>query len=71
MDGLAERESLARQNERLLEDVVESRARIIVASDAERRRVERNLHDGAQQRLVALALKLRMLEDDAQRSQAA
>jgi signal transduction histidine kinase len=37
-----------------------SRARIVEAADTERRRLERNLHDGAQQRLVALALKLRM-----------
>jgi len=39
-----------------------SRARIVEAGDAERRRLERNLHDGAQQRLVALALQLRMVE---------
>jgi PAS domain S-box-containing protein len=37
-----------------------SRARIVEAGDAERRRLERNLHDGAQQRLVALSLALRM-----------
>jgi signal transduction histidine kinase len=61
--GLAERERLARVNERLLDEVRSSRARIIAASDAERRRVERNLHDGAQQRLVALALDLQMLRD--------
>jgi signal transduction histidine kinase len=36
-----------------------SRARIVAASDEARRRIERNLHDGAQQRLVALALRLR------------
>jgi signal transduction histidine kinase len=40
-------------------EVRASRARIVEASDAERRRVERNLHDGAQQRLVALSLALR------------
>jgi signal transduction histidine kinase len=38
------------------------RARIVEAVDAERRRLERNLHDGAQQRLVALAIRLRRLE---------
>jgi len=38
-----------------------SRARIVEAGDIERRRLERNLHDGAQQRLVSLALQLRML----------
>lgn len=37
-------------------------ARIIAAADAERRRLERNLHDGAQQRLVSLALALRAVE---------
>jgi len=37
-----------------------SRARIVSAGDAARRRLERNLHDGAQQRLVSLALKLRL-----------
>jgi len=42
-----------------LEDVRASRMRIVEAADAERRRVERNLHDGAQQRLVALSLALR------------
>jgi signal transduction histidine kinase len=36
-----------------------SRGRIVAAADAERRRIERNLHDGAQQRLVALAVRLR------------
>ncbi len=40
-------------------EVRASRARIVEAADAERRRVERNLHDGAQQRLVALSLALR------------
>jgi len=42
-----------------------ARSRIIAAGDAERRRIERDLHDGAQQRLVALALNLRMAEQRA------
>jgi signal transduction histidine kinase len=42
-----------------LDELRESRARIVEAGYAERRRVERDLHDGAQQRLVALALDLR------------
>jgi len=57
---------LAVENEQLqaevraqLEDVRASRLRIVEAADTERRRVERNLHDGAQQRLVALSLALR------------
>jgi PAS domain S-box-containing protein len=44
------------------EEVRASRARIVEAGDRERRRLERNLHDGAQQRLVALSLALRMAE---------
>jgi signal transduction histidine kinase len=43
-------------------DLVASRARIVAASDEARRRIERNLHDGIQQRLVSLALRLRMVE---------
>jgi signal transduction histidine kinase len=39
-----------------------SRTRIVAATDAERRRIERDLHDGAQQRLVSLAVKLRLVE---------
>ncbi len=46
-----------RENERRLRD---SRARIVKAGDAARRRLERNLHDGAQQHLVSLALTLRL-----------
>ena len=67
--------ALAIDNERLktelraqLHDVQASRTRIVEAADRERRRVERNLHDGAQQRLVGLALTLRLAgrraEDD-------
>jgi signal transduction histidine kinase len=41
----------------------ESRARIVASGDAERRRLERNLHDGAQQNLVALAVTLRLARD--------
>ena len=60
------------ENERLqadlraqLDEVRASRQRIVEAGDQERRRVERNLHDGAQQRLVTLALSLAMLRDQA------
>lgn len=65
MTGLADRQRLATVNEQLLEEVRGSRARIVAASDAERRRIERNIHDGAQQQLVALSMKLRMLEEQA------
>ena len=44
-----------------LEQLAASRARIVEAGDAERRRLERNLHDGAQQRLVSVAVDLRMV----------
>ena len=45
------------------QELQESRARIVAAGDAERRKLERNLHDGAQQHLVALAVKLRLAHD--------
>jgi signal transduction histidine kinase len=48
------------QIEAQLEEVRASRARIVEAGDAERQRLERDLHDGAQQRLVALTLALRL-----------
>lgn len=51
-------ERLAAQVRAQLEQVRASRARIVEAADAERRRIERDLHDGAQQRLVALAMRL-------------
>jgi signal transduction histidine kinase len=46
------------------EKLAASRARIVEAGDAERRRLERNLHDGAQQRLVSLALALGEVESE-------
>jgi signal transduction histidine kinase len=45
-----------------MSDLRDARSRIIEAADAERRRIERDLHDGAQQRLVALSINLRMAE---------
>jgi signal transduction histidine kinase len=53
-----ENERLAAQVRAQLEEVRASRARIVEAADAERRRIERDLHDGAQQRLLALAMRL-------------
>ena len=53
-----ENERLAAQVRAQLEEVRASRQRIVEAGDAERRRVERDLHDGAQQRLVALTMRL-------------
>ena len=66
---------LALENDRLaadvraqLEEVRRSRARIVAAGDAERRRIERDIHDGAQQRLVTVALLLHMARTAAQES---
>jgi signal transduction histidine kinase len=66
--------ALALENERLqaelrarLEDLRASRARLVQAGDEARQRLERNLHDGAQQRLVALSLTLRLAESKFQR----
>ncbi|WP_409491279.1 sensor histidine kinase [Amycolatopsis sp. cmx-11-12] len=53
---------LAAELEERLVEVQASRARIVAAADDERRRVERDLHDGAQQRLVSIVLLLRMAE---------
>jgi signal transduction histidine kinase len=50
--------TLAREREQLEERLRESRARVVVAADNERRRLERDLHDGAQQRLTALSAHL-------------
>jgi signal transduction histidine kinase len=65
IDGVTAVAQLALENERLhaevkaqLEEVRASRERIVTAADDERRRVERDLHDGAQQRLVSLSLAL-------------
>jgi signal transduction histidine kinase len=57
---LAERQ---RQVERLAADLTASRRRIVAAGDEMRRRIERNLHDGVQQRLVTLSLKLGGVRD--------
>ena len=58
-------------NARLYEELTASRARIVAAADQTRQRLERDLHDGAQQRLVALALRLRADELDELASEAA
>ncbi|WP_328677920.1 sensor histidine kinase [Streptomyces sp. NBC_00322] len=52
------RDSRGEALKRRVEDLTESRAGAVDAADAERRRIERDLHDGAQQRLVSLALNL-------------
>jgi PAS domain S-box-containing protein len=50
--------------QRAEQELLESRARIVESADRERKRIERNLHDGAQQRLVAILLLLRNLTRD-------
>lgn len=68
---VTENERLTRTREGQLAEVRASRARIVEAGDAERRRIERDLHDGVQQRLLALALSLRRAADAAQDDRAA
>jgi len=69
LQAVAAAAAIALENGRLqaelrarLEELKESRARIVEAADSERRRIERDLHDGAQQRMVAIALQLRLLQ---------
>jgi signal transduction histidine kinase len=69
LEAVAAAAALALENERLnaelrarLEDLRASRARIVEAAETERRRIERNLHDGAQQRLVSIAMTLGLAE---------
>jgi len=69
LGSVAAAAGLAMENERLqaqlrarVEELRASRARIVEAGTDERRRLERNLHDGAQQRLVALSLTLRLAQ---------
>jgi signal transduction histidine kinase len=58
--GLAAQAGLVLRNVGLVEDLRESRRRLVAAQDLERRKLERNIHDGAQQQLVALTVKLRL-----------
>jgi signal transduction histidine kinase len=57
---LAAQAGLVLRNVRLVEELRASQRRIVAAQDQERRRLERNIHDGAQQQLVALAVKARL-----------
>ena len=58
-----ENEHLHAESHARLAELKASRERLVAAGDAERRRLERNLHDGAQQRLVGIALQLRLLQN--------
>jgi signal transduction histidine kinase len=61
-----ENEALRAEALAQLQDLRASRARIVAAGDAERRRLERDLHDGAQQRLLALSYDLRLARSGAE-----
>jgi signal transduction histidine kinase len=58
---LASQAGLVLRNVRLIEELRASRQRLVKAQDEERRRLERNIHDGAQQQLVALSVKLTLV----------
>jgi signal transduction histidine kinase len=69
VDSVGAAAGLALENERLqaelrarLVELQASRARLVEATDAERRRIERDLHDGTQQRLVSIAMSLGLVE---------
>jgi signal transduction histidine kinase len=64
---LAAQAGLVLRNVKLIEDLRASRQRLVAAQDDERRKIERDLHDGAQQQLVALAVKLRLARQLADR----
>lgn len=75
VDTAAAAVRLALENARLqvqlraqLDEVQQSRMRLVEAADSERRRVERDLHDGAQQQLVTLLLSLQLAKAEARRS---
>jgi signal transduction histidine kinase len=62
LSHLSSQAGLVLRNVALVADLRESRQRLVSAQDQERRRIERDLHDGAQQQLVALAVKMRLIE---------
>jgi signal transduction histidine kinase len=62
LDDVASQAGLVLRNARLIGELRASRQRIVSAQDAAARRLERNIHDGAQQQLVALAVKTRLAD---------
>jgi signal transduction histidine kinase len=60
---LASQAGLVLRNVRLVEELRASHRRLVTAQDRERRRLERNIHDGSQQQLVALSVKTRLARD--------
>jgi signal transduction histidine kinase len=71
ISNFAELVTAALANADAREQLAASRVRIVEAADAARRRIERDLHDGAQQRLVSIALSLRLLESQLEPDSAA
>ena len=59
-----EHERLRAESRAQLADLTAARKRIVAAAGEERQRLERDLHDGAQQRLIAISIRLRLLADD-------
>jgi signal transduction histidine kinase len=62
VEDLTAQAGLVLRNVRLIEELRASRQRLVAAQDEERRKLERNIHDGAQQQLVALSIKLGLAE---------
>ena len=62
LNDLADQAGLVLRNVRLIDDLRASRQRLVSAQDQERRKLERNIHDGAQQQLVALTIQLKLLK---------
>ena len=67
---VASQAGLVLRNVRLINDLRESRRRIVAAQDERAKRLERNIHDGAQQQLVALSVRLRLAQQIAERDPA-
>jgi signal transduction histidine kinase len=63
LDGLTATSLMLLENTRLVEELQASRARIVSAEERERLRLERDLHDGAQQRLMSIQIKLALARD--------
>jgi signal transduction histidine kinase len=63
VEGLAATSQMLLQNAQLVRDLRASRERILTAAERERRRLERDLHDGAQQRLMAIQVKLALARE--------
>ena len=71
IQDMAAQAGLVLRNVRLIEELKASRQRLVAAQDEERRKIERNLHDGVQQQLIALNVQLGLLGAVAERDPAA